>query len=63
MYIVNEIENIYSAVYPCIFGKYVKNRHSHQGSAIPIFGKSEIRVNSTRNPVKAKNPKVKYSSL
>lgn len=41
-------------VHPCIFGKYAKNRQSHQGSTIPIFGKSEIRVNNIEIPVKAK---------
>jgi len=63
MFIVNEIENIYSAVHPCISGRYVKNRHSHQGSTIPIFGKSELIVVDNIHPVKAKNPKEKYSSL
>ena len=42
-----EKTNFQNVVYPCIFGKYDKNRHSHQGSAIPIFEKSENRVNNT----------------
>lgn len=41
-------------VHPCIFGKYAKNRQSHQGSAIPIFGKSEIRVDNTEKSSKGK---------